>query len=140
VTLVFDEKGFYIRLADRLLDEVPWHQKIRRRGHGLCVCLNNLSKGLDPGTYAQIAHVPVRAGLLMLGFPRPLAETLGAATAFGIKKALEGLPPAHLAKALRVLIPLVCPELGTCPARGDVLKTYAAPQLAEQLKALATQV
>ena len=66
---MFDEDGFYVRLANRALDEVPWHRRIRRRGHGLCVCLNKLSQGLDPATYAKLIQTPVRAGLLRLGFP-----------------------------------------------------------------------
>ena len=137
VAFVFDENGFYVRLANRALDKVPWRRRMRR-GHWLCASLNELSKGLDPANYAKHTQKPVRAGLLLLGFPTFLAEVLSATTAFGVKQILGALPPAHLSKALRVLIPLVCPDLDVCPTRVDVLKTYASPLLADQLKALAT--
>ncbi|MGW4520004.1 hypothetical protein [Amycolatopsis sp. NPDC004378] len=106
---------------------------IRRRNHDLCICLNDSAKSLDPGTYAKL---PVRAGLLRLGFPPVLAEVLSATTAFGVKQILVALPQAQLAKTLRVMIPLVCPDLDVCPARVEVLKTYAGPTLGAELKAL----
>lgn len=134
VALVFAEDSFYTRIANRALDKVPWHVRIRRRGHGLCVCLNELAKGLDPATYAKLAQTPVRFALLRLGFPKFLAEILGAATAFGVKQALGALPVAHLSTTLRVMIPLDCPNLDACPTRADVLKTFAGPFLAEELK------
>lgn len=34
------------------------------------------------------------------------------------------------------MIPLVCPNLDVCPARTDVLKTYASPALTAELKAV----
>ncbi|MFD2415429.1 hypothetical protein [Amycolatopsis pigmentata] len=138
IAFVFDENGFYVRLANRLLDKVPWYRRVGKRGHSLCVSIDKTAKGLDPGTYAKYAHKSVRAGLIMIGFPIFVAETLGATVAFGAKGALSALPVTHLTKVLRVLIPLVCPELSVCPARLDVLKTYASPGLADQLKSLAT--
>jgi hypothetical protein len=137
VTYVFDEDGFYVRLANQLLDKIPRRRLTFRFGHGLCAKLNSLAKGIDPATYAQLFQRPVSAGLLALGFPKFMAETLGAASAFGVKKALGALPTGHLAKALRALIPLTCPDLGVCPAHNDVLKTYASPALAGELKELA---
>ncbi|SEP52547.1 hypothetical protein [Amycolatopsis saalfeldensis] len=136
VTYVFDEDGFYVRLANRLLDQAPWYRPAFRHGHGLCLKLDGLAKGLDPATYAQLLQQPVSAGLLALGLPKFMATTLGAASAFGTKKLLAALPVGHLTKALRALIPLACPNLEVCPARADVLKTYASPALAVELKAL----
>lgn len=136
VAYVFDEDGFYVRLANRAIDAVPWNRRIRYRGHGLCVCLNDLSKGLDPATYAKLTQKPIRAALLLLGFPKFLAEVLSAASAFGTKKILGMLPQAQLSKSLRVIIPLVCQNLDTCPARTDVVKTYASPALATELRTL----
>ena len=136
MAFVFDENGFYVRLANRALDKVPWYWRIRHRGHGLCVCLNDLAKGLDPGTYAKFTQKPVRFALLRMGFPKFMAEVLSATTAFGVKKFLGTLPQAHLYKTLRVMIPLVCPNLDVCPARADVLKIFVSPFLAEDLKAL----
>jgi hypothetical protein len=40
VTYVFDEGGFYVRLANRTIDGVPWYHPVRYRRHGLCACLN----------------------------------------------------------------------------------------------------
>ncbi|WIX98276.1 hypothetical protein QRX60_29925 [Amycolatopsis mongoliensis] len=134
VAYVFDENGFYARLANRAIDKVPWTSPVHYRKHGLCVCLNNVAKGLDPGTYAKYAQMPLRAGLVLVGCPKFLAEVLSAASAFGIKQILGTLPHAQLYKTLRVIIPLVCPNLDVCPARQDVVKTYASPVLAEELK------
>ncbi|GLY70868.1 hypothetical protein [Amycolatopsis taiwanensis] len=44
------------------------------------------------------------------------------------------MPQAQLAKTLRVMIPLVCPDLDVCPARVDVLKVYVSPALTGELK------
>lgn len=136
VAYVFDQNGFYVRLANHAIDKVPWRRRIRHHGHGLCVSLNDAAKGLDPATYAKLAQTPIRAALLALGFPKFLAEVLSATSAFGLKHILGALPAAHLSKSLRVMIPLVCPSLDTCPARTDALKTYAAPALATELKTL----
>ncbi|WP_328606630.1 hypothetical protein OG943_43100 [Amycolatopsis sp. NBC_00345] len=135
VTYVFDEDGFYVKLANQLLDKTR-RRPTYRFGHSLCVKLNSLAKGIDPATYAQLFQRPVSAGLLALGFPKFMAETLGLASAFGVKKVLGTLPAGHLTKALRALIPLTCPDLGVCPAGNDVLKTYASPALAGELKEL----
>ncbi|WP_225440261.1 hypothetical protein [Amycolatopsis eburnea] len=140
VTYVFDENGFYTRLANRAIDKVPWFHPVRYRSHGLCVCLNNVAKGLDPATYAKWAQLPLRAGLIRVGCPTFLAEVLSAASAFGVKQILGTLPHAQLYKTMRVMIPLVCPDLGICPARTDVVKTYASPALGQELKAFAADL
>ncbi|WP_410645377.1 hypothetical protein [Amycolatopsis sp. lyj-346] len=137
---VFDENGFYTRLANRTIDKVPWSQPIRYQKHGLCVCLNKVAKGLDPGTYTKWAQLSIRAGLIQVGCPSFLAEVLSATSAFGVKQILGTLPYAQLYKTLRVMIPLVCPNLDVCPARTDVVKTYASPFLAEELKAFVTDL
>ncbi|MEC3975798.1 hypothetical protein [Amycolatopsis sp. H20-H5] len=134
VAYVFDENGFYTRLANRAIDKVPWHQRVRYRKHGLCVCLNKAAKGLDPGTYAKGAQLPLRAGLIRVGCPQFLAEVFSATSAFGVKQILGTLPHSQLYKTLRVMIPLVCPDLDVCPARTDVVKTYAAPAFGQELK------
>lgn len=97
--------------------------------------MNNVAKGLDPGTYAKWAQLPLRAGLIRVGCPKFLAEVLSAASAFGVKQILGTLPHAQLFKTLRVMIPLVCPDLDVCPARTDVVKTHASPALGQELKA-----
>ena len=73
-------------------------------------------------------------GLVLAGCPKFLAQVLSEAAAFGIKQILGTLPQAQLHKSLRVMIPLVCPDLDVCPARTDVVKTCASPALAQELK------
>jgi hypothetical protein len=136
VAYVFDRDGFYESLADRLLDNLPWHRRWRRN-HWLCTCLNNLAHGVDPDTYAELVRKPTRDGLIALGFPRFIAAVLGAGVGVGLKIALSHMPIAHLTSALRVLIALVCPNLDKCPTKRDVAKTFTAPVLAEYLKEMA---
>ncbi len=95
------------------------------------MCLNNLAKGLDPGTYAKWAQLPLRAGLIRVGCPPFLAEVLSAMSAFGVKEIPGTLPHAQLYITLRVLIPLVCPDLDVCPARTDVVKHMPHPHWAK---------
>ncbi len=99
-----------------------------------------MSKGLEPGIYSKLTQTPIRDGLLRLKFPKFLADVLSSTAAFGVKQILGALPPAHLATTLNAVIPLVCPDLNVCPVRGEVLKTYASPALAEQLKTIAAGV
>lgn len=135
LTFVFDRDGFYERLADRLLDNLPWWRRSRwLRGHWLCTCLNDLARGVDPGTYAEQIQKPVRDGLAALGFPKFIANVLGASGGLVRKIALGHTPITHLASVLRVLIALVCPNLDRCPTKPDVVKTFATPALAEYLK------
>ncbi|GAA3430965.1 hypothetical protein GCM10018954_005660 [Kutzneria kofuensis] len=93
---------------------------------------------MDPGTYAAQIQKPTRDGLIALGMPRCMANVLGAGAGLGLKIALGHTPIAHLTNALRVLIPLVCPNLDQCPTEKDVVKTFVTPFLAEQLKAMAS--
>ncbi|WP_020673019.1 hypothetical protein [Amycolatopsis nigrescens] len=127
-------------MADRTLDKLPFHYRARRNGHQLCIRLDDLSKGLDPGTYAKLTQTPIYDGLLRLRFPKFLADVLSSTAAFGVKEILGALPPTHLSMTLSVLIPLVCPDLNACPIRREVLKTYASPALAEQLKTVAASI
>jgi hypothetical protein len=136
LTYVFDRDGFYERLADRLLDNLPWRRRWRR-GHWLCTCLNDLAHGLDPGTYAELVQKPTIKGLIILGSPNFIATVLGASTGVALKIALGHTPMGHLKSALRVLIPLVCPDLDRCPTKPEVTKTFATPGLAECLKEMA---
>lgn len=136
LTYVFDRDGFYERLADRLLDNLPWRHR-GRRGHWLCTCLNDLARGLDPGTYAEQVQQPTIKGLIILGFPKFTATALSAVAGVGLKIALGHTPMGHLTSALRVLIPLVCPDLDCCPTKREVTKTFATPGLAECLKEMA---
>jgi hypothetical protein len=77
-------------------------------------------------------------GLIALGFPRFMADVLGVGTGLRLKIALGHTPIAHLTNTLPVLIPLGCPNLDQCATEKYVVKTFATPVLAEQLKAMAT--
>jgi hypothetical protein len=133
VTYVFDRDGFYEQLADRLIDNLPLHRRWRR-GHWLCMCLNDLAHGVDPDTYAEQVRKPIRDGLIALGFPGFIAAALGASGGVGLKVALGHMPLTHLTSVLRVLIALVCPNLDKCPTKLDVAKNFTSPVLAECLK------
>lgn len=66
-----------------------------------------------------------------------MAEVLGAGTSLGLRIAMGSTPVAHVSNSLRVVIPLVCPDFARCPTERDVIRVFATPRLAEQLKALA---
>lgn len=66
-----------------------------------------------------------------------MAEVLGAGTSLGLKIVMGGTPIAQVSDSLRILIPLVCPDFARCPTERDVIKVFATPRLAEQLKASA---
>ncbi|MFF5987657.1 hypothetical protein [Prauserella flavalba] len=128
--------GFYARLADRLLGNLPWYRRVLR-GHRLCTLLDAQAAKLDPAAYAMLAQTPVRDALRGLGFPPFLAGTLGEDTALGARCILGGVHRADLGATLRVLIALVCPELGACPTCLAVHTTFASPGLLRRLRVLA---
>lgn len=137
VACAFDSEGFYVRLADRILDRLPWHLRIRHKGHALCVCLHDLTTGLESSRYAKLAQIPLHEALLRLRFPRFLADLMTSREVFGDKPILGALPARDLATTLTAVVPLTCPDLDRCPARGDVLRTYNSPASTERLRALA---
>jgi hypothetical protein len=103
----------------------------------LCKSLNGLARDVSPGTYAQQVQKPTRDGLIALGCAPFIAGVLGAGAGVGLTIALGHTPMAHLSRALRVLIALVCPDLSSCPAERDVVKTFATPALAADLREMA---
>jgi hypothetical protein len=133
---LFDEDSFYEQLADKLIESLPWTRRTARR-HWLCKQLAEAAEGLDPDTWAKQAGKSVRAGLTALGLPRYMADALGAGSGVTLKIAFGHTPMGHLTKALRALIPLVCPRFGRCPAMVVVAKTLATPLVAEELKEIA---
>lgn len=136
LTYVFDPDGFYSRLADRLLDTMPWRYRWLP-GHWVCAALNKLANRIDPGTYAHLIRHPIREGLLSLRTPSFIANALGATSAFGLKLALAQLPTGQFILALRVLGALTCPDLAQCPSQRDIAKAFVAPALTERLKMMA---
>lgn len=133
---VFDKDGFYEQLADKLIENLPWTRRVGR-GHWLCKQLADTAKDLDPATWAKQAGKSVRTGLLALGFPRYMADSLAAGSGVTLKITFGQTPIGNMSKVLRVLIPLVCPDITRCPAVVPVVKTLATPVVAEQLKELA---
>lgn len=136
LTYVFDEDGFYEQLADKLIENLPWTRRAAG-GHWLCKQLADAAENLDPDTWAKQAGKSVRAGLSALGLPRYMADALGAGSGVTLKIAFGQTPMGNVSKALRVLIPLVCPNISRCPAEVEVVKTVATPLLAERLSELA---
>ncbi|OLT47880.1 hypothetical protein BJF85_14570 [Saccharomonospora sp. CUA-673] len=120
-----------------MLARLPWHLRIRHRGHGLCVSLHDLTTGLELSRFAKLAQLPLHEALLRLRFPRFLADLLTGPETFGDKPILGALPAHDLATTLTAVIPLTCPELERCPAHGDVLKTYHSDFLAGRIRAIA---
>jgi hypothetical protein len=99
-------KGFYVRLGNSLFNEVAWHQKVRRRGHGLCACLNDLSKGLDRGRTLSSPTCQCGRGCscsAFLGLSPNTRRDDSARHPEGTRRD----PSCRLAKALHMLIPLV---------------------------------
>jgi len=133
ITYVFDEDGFYKKLADKLVENQPWARRASR-GHWLCKQLNEAAKGLDPGTYAEQAGKTVGDGLRTLDLPPFMADALGAGSGVALKITFEKTSIGDLSKVLRALIPLVCPNINRCPAEVEVAKTFVSPVLADRLK------
>jgi hypothetical protein len=136
LTYLFDEDGFYEQLADKLIENLPWTRRVAR-GHWLCKQLAAAAEGLDPDTWAKLAGRSARAGLVALGLPEYMADALGAGAGVTLKIAFGHTPIGNLSKVLRVLIPLVCPNIGRCPAEIEVVKTLVTPLIADRLKEMA---
>lgn len=136
LNMVFTPDGFYTRLANRLLDTMPWYQRWLP-GHWVCRALIKLAGKIDPGSYSDLVRKPVREGLLLLGSPKFIATTLAAATSYGMKLAFAQLPHGQFMTLLRVLAALTCPDLQVCPTQREIVKEFTAPTLADRLRTLA---
>ena len=134
---VFDRDGFYESLADRLIDTVPFRRK-RRHGHWLCEQLDGTAEALDPETYRKIVGQGVAEGLKALGMRDNLADVIGGSAGFGVKAVIGATTSiGHVSKVLRIVIPLVCPDITECPARAKVFAAYVGPTLTDTLKQIA---
>lgn len=136
VSYLFDEGGFYENLADKLIENLPWGHRTWR-GHWLCKQLNTAAEGLDPDVYAKLAGETVRDGLRKLELPQYMANALGAGTGVTLKIQFGRTPLENLAKTLHVLIPLVCPNINTCPAMVEAVKTLCTPAVGERIQEMA---
>lgn len=133
---LFDRDGFYGKLADRLMDRVPLHRKVRR-GHWLCQLLNTVASAVDPGAYSDLVGGSTADGFAIFGAPPFMAEVLGAGAGLGLQVVMGQTPVSQVSNAVRVLVPMVCPDLGSCPCERDVIKVLATPALAAGLKQVA---
>jgi hypothetical protein len=137
LTYLFDQDGFYEKLADKLIDKVPLRRRWQK-GHWLCLRLLDTAKMFDPDEYAELAGATVRDGMVALRVPRFIASVLGAGSGVGLKMAFGTTPLGNLTKTIKVLISLVCPDLSSCPTEREVLKTFASPGLGQVLHNMAS--
>jgi hypothetical protein len=137
VSYVFDEDGFYESLADKLIENVPAGHRTWR-GHWLCRQLKEAADGLDPDTYAKLGGETVRDGLRALGLPQYMADALGAGAGVTLKINFGRTDLGTLSKVLRVLIPLVCPNIDRCPGMTEATKTLCSPAVGERLREMAS--
>ena len=135
VSYIFDESGFYENLTDKLIENLPWGYRTWR-GHWLCRQLKEAADGLDPDMYAKLAGETVRDGLRRLGLPPYMADALGAGAGVTLKIQFGHTPMGNLSKALRILIPLVCPNIRRCPGLVEAAKTLFTPEVGERLQEL----
>lgn len=136
IEFVFDREGFYESLADRLIEQVPFRRRVTRN-HWLCEQLNDTAEMLDPEKYRKLIGRSTRLGLVELGMPKYMANVIGAGAGFGVKIVLGRTPIGNISKVLRILIPLVCPDLNKCPTRGKVFSAFIGPLLTDTLKQIA---
>ena len=66
-----------------------------------------------------------------------MADALGAGAGVTLKITFGHTPIGILSKVLHVRIPLVCPNIGRCPAEIEVVKTLVTPLIADRLKEMA---
>ena len=137
LSYVFDRDGFYEKLADKLIDNLPESRRGPKRDHWLCLQLSHTADLVNPDTYAEQAGKTVRDGLAGMGFPKFMADALGAGSGVVLKVSFGSTPLGSVTKVLYALIPLVCPELERCPTEKKVVQTFATPILAEQLRRMA---
>ena len=136
ITYVFDEGGFYEKIADRMIDDLPYAKRARR-GHRMCKLLGAAAKVVDSGTYEDLVGETVEGGLKKLGVDDLVATAVSTGAKLTIRAAFDASSFKDMSKAFRALIPLVCPDLSRCSERVEVLKTYATPLIADRLKEVA---
>lgn len=98
--------------------------------------LMEAAESLDPDLFAKQAGKSVRDGLRALGFPRYMADALGAGSGATVKIAFGTTSADSLSKLLRVLIPLVCPDFARCPAERAVVRTLVTPAISDEVRAM----
>lgn len=138
VAYLFEPDGVYEVVADRLLAKTKMRRGFgRKRGHWLCLVLNQAAHICDTGTYIDLAAQGVEQGLrTAYDMPKPVAKTLAQCAAAGAKKLLPltVFGPANFPVFLRALIALVCPNLAQCPCQSDVCTTLLGPLAANGLR------
>lgn len=136
INYVFDKDGFYAKAADKIIEGLPYGRR-DRRNHWVCVQLGAAAEVVDPGTYEKVVGDAVQKGLEKLGVDDFIAKAISTGGPPGIRAAFDATSFAELSRAFRALIPLVCPDLARCPQDSEVLRMYATPLTAEDLKRVA---
>lgn len=136
ITYVFDEDGFYEKVADRMIDDLPYTKRAGR-GHTICKLLGEAAKVVDSGTYEDLVGATVEGGLKKLGVDDLVATAVSTGARLAIKAAFDASSFKDLSKAFRAVIPLVCPNLSRCPEKAEVLRAYATRRIADRLKDVA---
>lgn len=131
--ILVDPASGYGRLADRLLDAMPWYRG-RNRGHWLCRRLDEAARGLSPGTYLRRVGDVVAQELVRRGLPRFAAVLIGEATVSASGRLVGSLGTDQLIAALRGLTLLVCPDFERCPTQQSVCTHFLQPGVEDALR------
>lgn len=131
--ILVDPSSGYGRLADRLLDGMPWYRG-RNRGHWLCRQLDEAAGALSPGTYLRRVGDVVAQELVRHGLPRFAAVLIGEATMSAGGRLIGSLGTDQLIAGLRGLTLLVCPEFGHCPTQQSVCTYFLEPGVEKALR------
>lgn len=131
---VFRPGSPYEQLADKLITNSAWRRW--GRSHWLCIQLKDAAESLDPDLFAKQAGQSVRNGLRAIGFPRYMADALGAGSGATVKIAFGTTSADSLSKLLRVLIPLVCPDFARCPVESAVVDALVTPAVSDEVRAM----
>lgn len=94
-----------------------------------------MAAACDPATYAELAGLATEQMCRQLGAPAVVAKVLGSGLEFGVKSMAHGSGTQLVVQKLRVLGALVCPDLDRCPAKKAIVDTFAAPMVADILRA-----
>jgi hypothetical protein len=136
ITYVFNEEGFWEKTADKIIEGLPYGRR-DRKGHWICEQLSTAARVVDSGTYEKIVGETLEQCLTKIGVQDFIATAIGTGARIGINAAFDASTFGNMSKAFWALIPLVCPDLDHCPEEVEVLKTYATPLIANDLKQVA---
>ncbi len=131
---LFRPAGHYEQLADELLLRSRWRRW--GRTHWLCTQLEDAARTLSLGRFVEQTGRSVSDGLRALGIPRFMVDALVAGAGATVRIAFGTTSADTVAKLLRVLIPLVCPDLARCPAEDAAVTMLLAPGVSAELRSV----